>query len=70
MLNMTVQEAKRINDLLVQGWMVREKLTRDAIPNLLAVSLAEAVRASEIIGRSRWKPLPSGGGGKRAPLLS
>lgn len=49
MLNMTVQEAKRINDLLVQGWMVREKLTRDAIPSLHTVSLAEAVRASEIM---------------------
>jgi hypothetical protein len=46
---MNQMKALEINEKLVQLWMVREGASRGPIPTLAGISLAEAIKATEIV---------------------
>jgi hypothetical protein len=42
-------KALEISDKLVQLWMAREGISKGPIPSLAGISLAEAIKATEIV---------------------
>jgi len=48
--------ATDINNRLVEAWMVRERISSGALPDLSDVSMTEAIEASRIMGEPTPNP--------------